>query len=79
MGILPLCCSAYKAKNTAGIVRLVVIDSLCFPYPLPGQKLLPTELQHSDGYAQLAVHLLLDINREKGTTFLHFLGFVKVC
>lgn len=33
-----------------------------------GQKLLPTELQHSDGYAQLAVHLLLDINREKGAT-----------
>ncbi|KAK2548545.1 N-alpha-acetyltransferase 25 [Acropora cervicornis] len=33
-----------------------------------GQKLLPTELQHSDGYAQLAVHLLLDVNREKGAT-----------
>ncbi|XP_068748503.1 N-alpha-acetyltransferase 25, NatB auxiliary subunit-like isoform X1 [Montipora capricornis] len=33
-----------------------------------GQNLLPTELQYSDGYAQLAAHLLLDVNSEKGST-----------
>ena len=81
MEMLPLCWSAYKgeAKNTAVIVTWEVLDSLFFPHPFPGQNLLPTELQHSDGYAQLAVHLLLDVNSEKGTKFLHVLCFVKVC
>ena len=27
---------------------------------------MPTELQYSDGFAQLAVHLMLDVNDEKG-------------
>ena len=31
-----------------------------------GSDLESTELQHSDGFALLAVHLLLDINKEKG-------------
>ncbi|KAK3737471.1 hypothetical protein QZH41_008359, partial [Actinostola sp. cb2023] len=32
-----------------------------------GSDLESTELQHSDGFALLAVHLLLDINEEKGS------------
>ncbi|KAM7443003.1 N-alpha-acetyltransferase 25 [Porites harrisoni] len=33
-----------------------------------GKDLLPTELQYSDGFAQLAVHLMLDVNDEKGSS-----------
>lgn len=33
---------------------------------LSGQNLLPTELQYCDGFAQLASHLLLEVNYESG-------------
>ncbi|KAL9982182.1 hypothetical protein ACROYT_G010993 [Oculina patagonica] len=33
-----------------------------------GQNLLPTELQYSDDFAQLATHLLLEVNRDTGST-----------
>lgn len=36
-----------------------------------GKDLLPTELQYSDGFAQLAVHLMLDVNDQKG---IHSIG-----
>lgn len=36
----------------------------------PGQNLLPTELQYSDGFAQLAAHLLLEVNSDTGNTTL---------
>jgi len=31
-----------------------------------GQNLSPTELQYSDGFAQLATHLLLEVNCDTG-------------
>lgn len=36
----------------------------------PGQNLLPTELQYSDGFAQLATHLLLEVNSDRGNVTL---------
>ena len=38
-------------------------------YFIAGQNLLPTERQYSDGFAQLAAHLMLDVNSDKGITF----------
>ena len=40
---------------------------------MAGKHLLATELQYSDGFAQLAVHLMLDVNDEKG---IHSMGSV---
>lgn len=33
---------------------------------IPGQNLSPTELQYSDGFTQLATHLLLEVNCDTG-------------
>ena len=45
----------------------------CIIIFIAGKDLLPTELQYSDGFAQLAVHLMLDVNDEKG---IHSMGSV---
>lgn len=42
------------------LLNLIIINYLS------GQSLLPTELQYSDGFAQLASHLLLEVNYESG-------------
>ena len=41
---------------------------------IAGKDLLPTELQYSDGFAQLAVHLILDVNDEKGIHSMESVG-----
>lgn len=41
---------------------------------IAGKDLLPTELQYSDGFAQLAVHLMLDVNDEKGIHSMESVG-----
>ena len=41
---------------------------------MAGKDLLATELQYSDGFAQLAVHLMLDVNDEKGIRSVESVG-----
>ena len=46
----------------------------CIIIFIAGKDLLPTELQYSDGFAQLAVHLMLDVNDEKGIHSMESIG-----
>ena len=44
----------------------------------PGQNLLPTELQYSDGFAQLATHLLLEVNYNTGNVTVYIVMALSV-
>lgn len=59
-----------QLPNTSGCI--CVTFSRCINLWLVlnlGQNLLPTELQYSDGFAQLATHLLLEVNNDTGNVY----------